>query len=488
MGGTPINTPPFLGGSGPATPTGPSQTLTPQQLDQLRQVIFGNSNPAAGMPASQAQPQQQATPGVTPLGMPGPEGAPRSGVGAPAPVTQIPGRQQAQPSAMLGSNFSFPNKSARNGAVVATGIENLSAAIHTFKTQKEQKQFQQAKTTWDLYQKAAQVDPQTGQPVDPHTMAILGQDPKVIKLWEKYITGELPRDPVSGSPTPDPTKGPVQPPKKGAPAGRPMIPQPSADPQAMLQSLQAQRQLQALRSNQPNPGQLTPDEEHQAALIKAGLQPSAKDLKDFQKIDADMKKAQADSDEATQRTALMKRQLESVPLEDNLKRQEANKDLHEAMRADAEAKKALDDLGKAKSESAFKTVSSGVDKIVKDAGTNLAKMQKTAMDSRSKFGKAFGGAPDVTPEQDAAQAKLLALQDMRANILNMHDDVINKKITPNDALTQARRDAGLTTTYDVWGGMPDKAPDAKKLPDGTGYPSPDGEVLGIVQDGKWVAP
>src|SRR5258708_8863992 len=158
----------------------PGQSGPQNALFQLLMSKFGRPPQDAGAP-------QQSTAAVAPLagGVTGPQApAMPPGVGG-VPANNMPvgtgapqSRPMPAPNAMLGGDFAFPNKSARNAAVVSTGIENMSEAIHNFKVEKDQNEFQKAKSTWDLYQKAAAVDPQTGQPVDPHTMAILAKDPK----------------------------------------------------------------------------------------------------------------------------------------------------------------------------------------------------------------------------------------------------------------------------------------------------------------------
>src|SRR5260370_15262245 len=265
---------------------------TPDQnafFQMLLQKFGGAPTGATGMPPDGVGSSGGGTAAVTPLaGLAGSV----VGTGAPSMPPGVPGvrpsnltqpasgpntRPMPGPNAMLGGDFAFPNKSARNAAVVSTGIENISEAIHNFKAEKDKNDFVRAKNTWDLYQKAAAVDPQTGKPVDPHTMSILAQDPKIVKGWEKYLKMEFPReqgatDPKTGKPTHTP----------------PIIPQPTADPAAQIKALTDQRALTQLRNVPGETGHLTPEESHKKEMIDAGITPSQKDTKAMDKIDAEI--------------------------------------------------------------------------------------------------------------------------------------------------------------------------------------------------------
>ncbi len=481
------------GQQSPAVVPGTPQ-LPPAVLNALAAKLFGSGaqggsngpTPISGAVTPLAGPGGPQGTGAPPA-VAGPQGGP------PAPSGPN-SRQMPSPNAMLGGSFAYPSGSAKNAAVVSTGIENMSEAILSFKVKKDEDQFKQAQTTFQMYQKAAQIDPATGQPVDPYTMSILANNPKLVKLWERYITGELPRAPSDpGAQAIKAKKGAKG--KAQAPQGKPIIPVNQPAPQQQVETLKAQQELAQLKGGPTAPGQLSNEESYHAQLVKAGLQPEAKSQKDLDKIDADIAKANADATDANARSQLAKGQLDQMSRDASLTQSkiysETKKNFAEAEAAIARANKDREDLGKAKIQVQFVTARNGIDKVATDARKDIDNLRKTATADRGFLRKQLGMQAAPSPEVDKAQERWQAIQDMRANYNMQQDDVYDKKISPIDALTRARQDAGLTSTYQVWGGIPaevEKAFSAKNVPDGTPLKNPQGEVQAVARSGKWVAP
>jgi hypothetical protein len=390
---------------------------------------------------------------------------------------------------MLGSSFSFPNTSARNAAVVSTGIENMSEAIHNFKTEKDTNEYQKAKSTWDLYQKASAVDPQSGNPVDPHTMAVLANDPKIIKSWEKYLKMEFPQQqaiPPSGASSP--TAG-----KKGAAGasqGPPMMPKPAADPTAMANQLIAQRKLEQLRAAPGETGGLTPDESHTAALMEAGIKPKVQDQKAIDKIDAEIANLKSEKTEHEAQAEKLTKELSTIPLDNDLKRQQKLVEIQRVKTLAAEATRDLREATKSKSLQEFTVGRGSIKDVLTQQSRSLSKMQTNALNARSKLGKAFGTTPDVSPEQDAQQSRVSALQDAYTTYDGMQDDVSSGRLSATDAMLKARRSAGLDSNFNMWSGVPSDAPQTppKELPDGYAMKNAEGVDVAVKQGNKWVAP
>ena len=461
------------------------------QQNDSKQALFAALLSKFGRPpVAQDGTPPQTTSAVTPLaGMPGAPGVPSTGMPAGVPgvaPTNLPvgtgapqSRPMPSPNAMLGGSFAFPNKGARNAAVVSTGIENMSEAIHTFKVQKDQDEFQRAKNTWDLYQKAAAVNPETGQSVDPHTMAILAKDPKIVKGWEKYLKMEFPRE--AGAPDPKtgkPTQGPS------------IIPPPTASAAAQSKELIENRQLQQLRNAPGETGGLTPGEAHRAALIAAGITPSKKDDKAIEKIDAEIdelktRKLQSEAD-IKRLDAEVVRLGPSDPL--RVAQIQAEKAL--AVERLAQADKDLRESTKSKTLQEFTVGRSSIKDVLSQQSKALTKMQSEAMAARSKLGKAFGTTPDVTPEQEAQQNRVTSLNEAYTSYIGMQDDVESGRVTPTDAMMKARRSAGLDADFNIWNGVPSDAPQTppKELPEGYAMKNADGVDVAVKQGNKWVAP
>jgi hypothetical protein len=383
---------------------------------------------------------------------------------------------------MLGGSFAFPNKQARNAAVVSTGIENMSEAIHNFKVEKDQNEFTKAKNTWDLYQKAAAVNPETGQPVDPHTMAILAKDPKIVKGWEKYLKMEFPREAGAVDPkTGKPTQGP------------PQIPAPQAPAAAQSKALIEQRQLEQLRAAKGETGGLTPAEAHKAALMESGIlpkAPSAKDMKEFDKIDAEIENLKS---EKLQHDADVKRlDAEAARLgpNDPLRLEQVKAERALAFERYAQAEKDLKGAQQSKTLQEFTVGRSSIKDVLNQQSKALTKMQSSALAARSKLGKAFGTTPDVTPEQEAQQERVTSLNDAYTSYIGMQDDVTSGRISPSDAMLKARRSANLDSDFNQWGGVPSDAPQTppKELPEGYAMKNADGVDVAVKQGNKWVAP
>ena len=464
-------------------PVQPQPQPQPNPIAALLAKIFGGGaqpGGATGMP-------QQSTAAVNPLAAGVTQGpvnpAMPAGVGG-VPANNMPQptapstRPMPSPNSMLGSSFAFPNKSARNAAVVSTGIENVSSAIHNFKEEKDKNEFQKAKSTWDLYQKAAAVDPQTGQPVDPATMAILSKDPKIVKGWEKLLKMEFPHE--AGAPDP----------KTGKPTqGPPIIPKPTAAPQDQSKQLVAQRQLEQLRASPGETGGLTPEESHKAALIAAGITPSKKDTKAMDKIDAEIGEIKANQATHEAEAKKLTQELTTIPIENNLKRAQIKTQIAEQNKLAADAIKDLKSATQSKTLQEFTVGRTSIKDVLTQQSKALSKMQSQAMAARSKLGKAFGSDPEVTPEQDAQQNRVTSLNDAYTAYAGMQDDVVSGRVTPTDAMNKARRSAGLDADFNMWGGVPSDAPQAppKEWAEGQALVK-DGVDVAVKQGNKWVAP
>lgn len=476
----------------PAAPGGTPGTPNMAMLAALIPKIFGmggQASPTAGMPPVGGG---GSTAAVTPLaGLAGPGmGAPPSGnmpPGVPGvPPTNLPqaggapgSRPMPSPNAMLGSNFSFPNKSARNGAVVSTGIENMSSAIHNFKVEKDKNEFDRSKATWDLYQKAAAINPETGQPVDPHTMAILAKDPKIVRGWEKMLKMEFPRE-----------AGAVDPKTGKASQGPPQIPAPQAPAGEQIKALQDQRQLQQLRAAPGESGRLTPEEAHKAELVAAGITPSKKDEKASAKIDAEIENLKA---EKLQHEADIKRlDAETARLGpgDELRLAQIKAEKALAVERGAQADKDLREAGKSKTLQDFTVGRASFKDELATQSKALTRIQSQAMAGRGRLEKAWGSTPDITPEQDAQQERVTSLNDAYSSYIGMQDDVVAGRLSPTQAMMKARRGANLDADFNVWGGVPQDAPQAppKEMQEGFMMYNADGVPVAVKQGNKWVAP
>lgn len=469
---------------GQATPGATPNGIT---LAALAAKLFGRQSPVpdGGAP-------QQTTAAITPLAnLPGAPGAQPPGPTMPAGVGGVPAnlpqpgapgpntRPLPSPNPMLGGNFAFPNKQARNGAVVATGIENVSEAIHNFKVKKDQDEYQKAKSSWDLYQKAAAVDPQTGQPVDPHTMAILGSDPKIVKSWEKMLKMEFPHE-----------QGPPDP-KTGKPTqGAAILPQPTADPAAQLKQLMAQRALTQARNAPGETGDLTPAESHKAALIAAGITPKAQDQKALDKIDAEIENYKSEVKEHNAQAAKLQADMARIPVQNALDRQRMQTEIARQNELAAEAQKDLQEAGKSKSLQLYTTGRGSLQTEFQNQSRILTRMQNQSMAARSRLGKVFGETPDVTPEMQAQQDRVTQINDALTTYMGMQDDVMSGRVTPTEAFTKSRRAASLDNELNPWNGVPQDAPQTppKEMPEGYMMYSPDGTPLAAKQGNKWVAP
>ena len=462
----------------------PGTTPNAITLQALAQRLFGRPDPSVGM-------APQSTAAVTPLAsLPGAPGAGGPSTNMPpgvpgVPATNLPqgtgapqSRPMPSPNAMLGGSFSYPNKSARNAAVVSTGVENISEAIHNFKVQKDQDEFQRAKNTWDFYQKAAAINPETGQPTDPHTMKLYAKDGKIVKSWEKMLKMQFPRE--AGPPDP----------KTGKPTqGPPIIPAPQAPAAAQVKELKDQRELAQLRGAPGETGGLTPAEAHQAALVEAGIKPKAQDQRAMDKIDAEIENLKA---EKLKNDADIKRlDAETLRLgpDDLLRSQQINAEKALARERNAQADKDLKEATKSKSLQEFTIGRASIKDALTQSSKELSKMQSQAMAARGKIGKLWGGVPDPTPEEDAKQNEVSARHDTFVDYNNMQDDVTAQRMTSGEAMLKARRVNNLDSEFRMWGGVPDDAPQTppKEWEDGHVLVK-DGVDLAVKQGNKWVAP
>jgi hypothetical protein len=481
-------------------PGAPAMSPQAMMLAQLLAKQFGQPNAAVGMP----QDQRSSTPAITPLGDATGKTGPGSGGGSatmPAgvsgvPPTNMPGlpsgpTERAMPTP---SNipFSYPNTSARQGAVVKTGIENVSEAIHNWKVSKDQDEFQRAKNTMDMYQKAAAINPQTGQPTDPHTMELYRKDPKIVKLWEKYLKLEFPRE-AAPQGAPGASGG------KKAPQGPPIIPPPTAPAGEQSKALMDQKMLEGLRSGAISPSQamsasegataMSPDEWKQAMKAKYGLVPKEKDAKAEAKIDAEIANLKTEAAEHNAQIAKLDAETARLGPGDELRQAQIKAERALAVERLAQAEKDKREAVKSKTLQEFTTVRSSLDSVLKTESSKLTKMQSQAMNERSSIRKLYGGQPTVSSEQESQQERVSAIADAKTNLINQQDDIEAGRISPSDALSKARRQANLDSNFGIWGGMPADAPPAKGLPDGAKWRSASTqEVIGVVEGGKWVAP
>lgn len=482
--------PPGGAGALPGTPQG-------LNLMKLMQTLFGAAQPTAGSPSG-----LQTTPGVIGGAPPALAGAP-VGTGAPvggnpgvpgqAPPISVPSptREGPGPAPISKGPMEYGSKGGRDAAVVSSGIENLSQAIHGFKSKKDADELAIAQNTMKAYQQASQIDPQTGQPVDPYTKHLYENDPKIVRSWEKYLKFQFPRE------ASDPGKKDA----KGKPAqGAPHIPQPQADPEALLRQLMQQKMLAQGRAGQLAPSQgsaalpgtevLSPEEFKDAMKEKYGLTPKMADAKASAKIDQEVATSKAEA--ARFKAEADKLNLEAAQLDPNneYRRAQINAEIALANQRQSEADAKTREGNKSKSLQGFNVVKKGADEAYTDAAKQLTAEQKRIQNSRGKFSKAMGSDAEVTPEQEAIQNKLEMLNMFKTKLADMQDDVVNGVMSPTEARTKARRAANLTATLDPWNGVPQDAPQAptKELPEGYAMKNSDGQDIAVKQGNKWVAP
>jgi hypothetical protein len=450
--------------------------------------IGGPGNPTAGMPP---QGGSSSTAAVTPLaGLAGPGmGTPPPnmppGVPGVPPTNMPPGaagpntRPMPSPNGMTGGSYSYPNKQARNAAVVSTGVENVSEAIHNFRAKKDQDEYQRAKNTMDMYNKAAAINPETGLPQDPHLKDLYENDNKIVKSWEKYLKLEFPRE--AGPPDP----------KTGKPTqGKPIIPQPQAPAAEQSKALVDQRQLQQLRNAPGETGHLTPEESHKKEMIDAGITPSAKDTKATEKIDAEIAELKAKKEQSEADVKRLDAETARLGPNDPLRLAQIKAERALAIERLAQANKDAREAGKSKTLQEFTVGRASIKEVLTQQSKALTKLQSQAMAERSKIGKAFGSTPDPTPEQDAQQERVSSLNDAYTSYIGMQDDVTSGRISPTDAMLKARRSANLDSDFNMWSGVPQDAPQSppKEAPEGSALQGEDGTVIAVKQGNKWVAP
>lgn len=477
----------------------PGTTPQGNMLTQLLSTMFGRPNAAMGAPSAPAQ----QTPGIVGGAPPQLAGAPVGPSGAPAganpgvpqsnamPMTPTASRQPPSASQISQGPMEYSTKGGRDAAVVSSGIENLSEAIHGFKSKKDADELARAQNTMKIYQQASQIDPQTGQPVDPYTKHLYESDPKIVASWEKYLKMQFPREAADPSAPKD---------KKGkAPQGAPHIPQPQADPGELLKQLIQQKMLQGVRSGQTTPGQamaepgaadLSTSEWKKAMREKYGIEPKMKDPKEEAKLDSEIAKNQAEVAKFNQESEGLKAKLASQPLENEKLRAQTKAELALATERLAMAQKALKDAGRAKSLQSFTVGRTSMKDVVDATTKDLTKSRSVAEGERSKIGKILFDRT-ISPEETAKQDKLEAQARAFSSYNNMQDDVVEGKISAGDAQAKARRGAGLTSDYELWSGLPpeiEKAHPAKGVPDGTPLNDPNGVTQAVAMSGKWVAP
>lgn len=482
----------------PGQPGAPSSPAPPG-LAQLAAILFGRGGQAAPGPGG-------------PVGTPGVVGSAPQQLAPPAPV---PGLPSGAPSGPTGLQYqsrampaspqmpdNFPNKQARSGAVVKTGIENVSEAIHSFKQQKDQSEMMRAKTTLEMYQKAAAIDPETGQHTDPHMMSVLGNNGQLVRLWEKYITGELPREPA--------TPGDIA--IKGKKAqGKPIIPTgPQQDPAAMLKDMIAKKQMEQMRGGKVDPAQmsqnslpgaeaLTPKEYHDAVRASVGLDPkaaTAKDTKELEKIEQEIETSKSNMAKIDVEKQKLEAEIAGIPAANRLLRQQRQTELEKLNLMRSEEAKNYREGEKSKTLQQFTIGQRSVKEIVGDASASLSRLQSEFQKSRGKISKFLGSDPpqNVLDEQDRVEL----LHNFAQRYDESQDDITAGTMTPVEAITKARQDTGLTSEYQPWKGMPKKDSDGKPVPN---KPSDVGAVPGqpylvngvavgvaSAKGDRWVAP
>lgn len=255
------------------------------------------------MQAQQAQARAQAraqaqpialTPAVVPsVGQPQlPFGVGGGGGGAlPPTLFQPTPRTPAIEPGLMSTGFSFPNRAARNAAVVSGAIQNVGQALERFKRGQQDKISKQAEQYMTQILNAQDIMTQYAQdPSNPvyqqaqQVYSMLTQDKKVAKILQKGL--DVPRMPEMGPEA----KGVISAAKKfkqqkdGLPTantpGGLVIPG-GQSPQQQLANLIAAYKIRAAQQNPTALRQLatgttlTPEEQHEAELVKTGQEPSA---------------------------------------------------------------------------------------------------------------------------------------------------------------------------------------------------------------------
>lgn len=439
-----------------------------------------------GAKGGQAAPSSSQSPGI--VGGAPPQmsaGAPGSGTvppsystGAQAPVP-VPGSPQPSMGARMGT--SFPNPVAAQGAMVSSAIDSIAGAIHTAKEDKRQSEVTKAQNTLNMFQNALAQG-------DMNVANLLAKDPKIVASWEKYLKMQFPKAPR------DDVFGPSPAPGSKAERNRPLgdVNQPGGvqvtqdvNAQAMNQAkLQSEQALAQQR--QAEAGKAVADTD------KAYIEGHA----DVLKAQASVLSAQSDVAASKVRMDEAKAKLDQVPDENAKLKSEAAKNYAEARRADAEAQKALKEAGVNRNLASFKAASDRIKDVRTDAEKTLQELRTKQDRERSTMGKTFGSSPQETPEMRAAGEHIVALSKFNNTFNQMQQDIVDGKLDAGEAQAKARRGAGLDSDYQVWKGMPEKTQKGAPIPgvppkgaaNGTPGVDSDGTVLGIVQDGRWVAP
>jgi hypothetical protein len=458
----------------------------PQSGPDLQQALADFAKYVALMKSAkggQAAPGSAQSPGIVGSAPPQMTGSTPTGTvppsystGAQAPVP-VPGGPQPSPGSRMGT--SFPNPVAAQGAAVSSAIDSIAGAIHTAKENKRQDEVTKAQNTLNMFQNALAQG-------DMNVANLLAKDPKIVSSWEKYLKMQFPkaeRDPVFG-PSPAPgSKADKQRPLGGVnePGGI-----------AVTQDVNAQAMNQAkLLSEQ--------------ALAQQRQAAAAKDVADADRSyiegHADVLKAQAsvataEADRAAAKVRLDEAQakLEAQPLENEKLRAQTKRELAEAYKAYKEGDKAVKEAGMNKNLASFKAASDRIKDVRVDEEKTLQELRTRNDRDRDVVSKGLGLTSE-TPEMRASGERIVALSKFNNKFNQAQQDIVDGKIDAGEALTNARRGAGLDSDYKIWGGIPAKDLKGNQIPPvppkGTpnGTTAYDGDTaIGVVQDGKWVAP
>jgi hypothetical protein len=450
---------------------------------QLMRGAKGGQAAPGGAPGSTLSPGIQGGPplqmsGGPPGAAPAPSTVPPSfSTGAQAPIP-TPGGPQPSAGARMGT--SFPNPVAAQGAMVSSAIDSIAGAIHTAKEDKRQSEVTKAQNTLNMFQNAlAQGDMQVAN--------LLATDSKIVSSWEKYLKMQFPRVPKASAFGPAPAPGSKA--DKNSVLGNVNEPgglavSQDVNAQAMNQAKLASEQALA-QQRQASAGKDVADTD------KAYIESHA----DVLKAQAAVSSAEADRAAAKVRLDEAEAKLKAQPLENDKLRSEAERNRADAYKAYKEGDKAVKEAGASKNLASFKAASDRIKDVRNDAEKTLQELRTKNDRDRDVVSKGLGLSAE-TDDMKAAGAHIVALSKFNNTFNQMQQDIVDGKVDAGEALTKARRGASLDSDYNIWKGMPSKTQKGTAIPptppkgaaNGTKGADSDGTVLGVVQDGRWVAP
>lgn len=403
---------------------------------------MGNSVPVAQILAALkarmggGQPPFPNTPPTFPSTSTPPSPSVASGAGPTPPVPGAqPGPSQPSPNAPMASaapQIAFPKPAPRTN-IRGSGLPGMIMALVN---KKEQDSYNHKVALAETY--ATQINQllASGLPEDRKKAEDVLNDPKVRKI----LKDGLDYTPIEETPPPEAIgvnramqKHGVGKGQQQAPPGRVYIPGPSQEAQ-MAQKL-AEAKIGAEQSTV---------QRNVAEAAKFGSEASAA----VTKADAEVLARQKEALAAQKTLEEAELKMKSQPLLDEKTKAETKKELALARKADADAQKALKEAGQTKLQAQWKDTQGGMKDLLANSRDEMRRLQSQAQAGRSYWKKAMGGAPQATSEMTAANAKFMGFRNAYSNLLDMQDDVLGGKITPEQARIKSLAKAGVDTSGD----------------------------------------